>query len=84
LTELQRKHQKMIFSVKDNILFLMNKFSNKTDFFGKLIATTLIFEVLFVLLVLFSNSKLESVVLLIFSIWKLIKRLPSYLLPRFK
>jgi hypothetical protein len=51
----------MVFSVKDNALFLM-KFSNEADFFGKLITTTLIFEGLFVLLALFSNFELENIV----------------------
>jgi hypothetical protein len=55
----------MVSSVKDDALFLMNKFSNEADFFGKLIATTLIFEGLFVLLASFSNFELKNIVLLI-------------------
>jgi hypothetical protein len=47
------------------MLILENKFSNKADFFGKLITTILIFEGLFVLLASFSNSELENIVLLV-------------------
>jgi hypothetical protein len=62
----------------------MNKFSNKADFFGKLITTTLIFEGLFVLLALFSNSELENGILLIFFHLETEKKLSSHLLPKFK
>jgi hypothetical protein len=39
LTEFQRKHKKLNFSV-ENVLLLMNKFSNKIDIFGIFITTT--------------------------------------------
>jgi hypothetical protein len=65
LTEPQKKHQKVVSSVKNDALFLINKFSNETDFFGKLIITTLIFEGLFVSLASFSNFELKNIVSLI-------------------